>query len=562
MGEFLLIVVAVVVLWNIIKNKAEEKERERRSREAYEEEARLKEKYPDGYRFYKNRLDPSVRGHFQYGTRTAEEICSLRAKIIEQQREVDLQKKNNLQAYETFNAKQNEFNTLCVAIKMLKCTSFGNFQYSIPWKKSLTTGTPSINVRQLYLTGICFDQSLDYSHLQDNQKKINDLPKFKEGTYFWKDIVYEKINSFLCELAKKHSIGILLNYTIKDWSEEALKKQYEKISRDIPNTQIFNLFTNFNDLVKGIIPNEVNFLVVIDAYTENAELVQNCKELLKRENPPCILYFSLLKCYEKEEMEKAISAKIKYDEEKRIEEEIKQEEERLKRMHTTSELKCYFEVATRKWLKLENYNLPYFAPYYYYPTSCDWEANDDEWEVRNLVWNFKANPHNRLYGIEDRFKKDNADKKITKLISGCISTLIEKEYLHELTLVCLPASTAEVTNRRYEFFAKTVCEELGLQNAFEYVEVVEDGEAKHTGGIKHSKVRLDENFFKGKFIILFDDIITSGKTMVSYKQKLESLGAHVVGGLAIGKTRHEEQESNPIDNIESYAYDILNDLPF
>ena len=55
--------------------------------------------------------------------------------------------------------------------------------------------------------------------------------------------------------------------------------------------------------------------------------------------------------------------------------------------------------------------------------------------------------------------------------------------------------------------------------------------------------------FKDKYVILFDDVITSGRSMENFKRLLEGSGAKVIAGLSIGKTRHEREFSQPIDNI-------------
>ena len=40
-------------------------------------------------------------------------------------------------------------------------------------------------------------------------------------------------------------------------------------------------------------------------------------------------------------------------------------------------------------------------------------------------------------------------------------------------------------------------------------------------------------------MLLFDDIITKGNSMITFMRKMESLGANVIGGLCLGKTKHE-----------------------
>lgn len=76
-----------------------------------------------------------------------------------------------------------------------------------------------------------------------------------------------------------------------------------------------------------------------------------------------------------------------------------------------------------------------------------------------------------------------------------------------------------------------------MNNAFSFVHINNTVTPKHLGGEERPKVTFDKQYFEGKYVFLFDDIITSGKTMLLYKQKLESLGAIVVAGLSIGKTQ-------------------------
>lgn len=78
-----------------------------------------------------------------------------------------------------------------------------------------------------------------------------------------------------------------------------------------------------------------------------------------------------------------------------------------------------------------------------------------------------------------------------------------------------------------------------MDNAFEHIQVVEDATPKHLGGTGTPVLHFDENFFKGRYILLFDDVITKGNSMLRFKLKLEALGATVIAGVSIGKTTHE-----------------------
>lgn len=82
-----------------------------------------------------------------------------------------------------------------------------------------------------------------------------------------------------------------------------------------------------------------------------------------------------------------------------------------------------------------------------------------------------------------------------------------------------------------------------------YIDILNEGEAKHLGGVAQAQFSINSDYFKDKYVILFDDVITSGRSMENFKRLLEGSGAKVIAGLSIGKTRHEREFSQPIDNI-------------
>ena len=89
-----------------------------------------------------------------------------------------------------------------------------------------------------------------------------------------------------------------------------------------------------------------------------------------------------------------------------------------------------------------------------------------------------------------------------------------------------------------------------MTNAYSHISVVSEREERHLGGtgMNTGQLSFDEEFFKGKYVLLFDDIITRGDSMRTFKRKMEALGATVIGGLSLGKTKHERltQSYEPI----------------
>lgn len=125
-----------------------------------------------------------------------------------------------------------------------------------------------------------------------------------------------------------------------------------------------------------------------------------------------------------------------------------------------------------------------------------------------------------------------------------VATKIKERFgteCHEITFICIPASSKEKNEMRYKAFAAEVCRLTGCRNGFEAVEV--EGERlavhewRHGKGIRPTQtVRFDGNFFNGHKVLVFDDIITNGHSYAHFACKLEAFGALVIGGLFLART--------------------------
>ena len=243
------------------------------------------------------------------------------------------------------------------------------------------------------------------------------------------------------------------------------------------------------------------------------------------------------------------------EEQRKLEEKLlakqKREEQRI-RLQSTAK-----DVLVRKaksWNKLF-LNFYYTWLFYYYPTTCDFEAGPQEWDDRYTIWDFKNDPEKR---ISPKDHEDTLDDVIPKIIKRLNETFGE-EYVQFLTLVCIPASTKAKNVARYDEFSKRLCEETGMENGYEHTHVVRDGLSKnhpenHTGRSIQPVIEFDNDFFMGKNVLLFDDVVTKGGTMLRYKDVLKDKGATVIGGICLGKTKHE-----PPENLRYVPVDITYD---
>lgn len=218
-------------------------------------------------------------------------------------------------------------------------------------------------------------------------------------------------------------------------------------------------------------------------------------------------------------------------------ERVKEKEQQRK--SEFAELLPKLKSAVSLWDKLsDDFHINYL--YYYYPITCEFVATKEEWRHRRLTWNFKNDTDKNIDPSEHKAAVD----EVTSLIKQELIDSLGKELLQFITLVCVPASTSSNNYSRYYDFSRRICEETYMKNGFHHMYIMKDGMSKkhpdnHSGHSIQPVIKYEEDYFKGKYVLLFDDIVTKGETMLKYKSEMEKLGAIVIGGICLGKTRHE-----------------------
>ena len=292
----------------------------------------------------------------------------------------------------------------------------------------------------------------------------------------------------------------------------------------------------------------------IDKYKQEQELRQAAKRIQRENLKGFISIFGsvdvetcelslIIKIISSEKTIQVKNNELEEIERQRIEHErkLKEEEQRQQKIRN-------LKSCVSSWPQPSYSTLHCFSLYYYYPTTCGWDVDQRDWDIRNLIWNFKANPNKPQSSIEIALRHEQAMDKVIPLIKRVIQRYFG-DMADKLTLVCIPSSKRIVTERRYKDFSAKLCSLTGMSNGYDYVNVLSEGEAKHLGGSAQAKYTVDNSYFKNRFVILFDDVITSGRSMENFKHLLEQTGATVIAGLSIGKTKHEPQFSHPIDNV-------------
>lgn len=188
------------------------------------------------------------------------------------------------------------------------------------------------------------------------------------------------------------------------------------------------------------------------------------------------------------------------------------------------------------WPLLSN-KLRYYAIHTYYPMNCDFEATQQEWDVRKLIWNFKYDP-SKTTPLDHSKAMSDVLIVVKKILNETFGSFVS-----ELTFVCIPASNKEINKLRYEEFSNIICESLNMTNAYPFIHIEKGKTPKHLGGTDSSRYSFDENFFVGRNVVLFDDIITRGTSMINMMNDLAKVKANVICGISIGKTKHIRVEN-------------------
>lgn len=466
--------------------------------------------------------------------------------------------------------EQREFANRCRSLHDEALNGWGVYYYDLIIENpSFRTYPNKDNYRvwEHFCDSYCADSSLDYTYTpKQNRKYVEEIPKLKNLECYYKDSVYDKIVRYICLLRNEYGDLLVLfgdsamkGKKFNNYHFRYLKKKLEE------NSILYG-----SELINIKYPFLYKYVVVVEVISTNDHLKEQCMEIIEnfKSQTPHIVYISLEKEYDTQEMSSLIN-EIKSKKEEELREAKRKEQELQRKRQAEIERKQEIERKIKKekstlmqcvstWYEPRRSYVKCFSMYNYYPTTCDWDANDDEWWVRNLIWDFKANPNKpQPISMIMALHKRAADIIIENL-ARCLKYFFGNE-LSKLTFVCIPASKASITQRRYEDFSEQLCTILGMSNAYRHISVKQDGEAKHIGGTMQAKYVFDDEFFKGKYVLLFDDVITSGSSMETFKNRMERMGAFVVGGVSIGVTKHDRQDLNPIDRLKRYnaQYDII-----
>jgi predicted amidophosphoribosyltransferase len=170
----------------------------------------------------------------------------------------------------------------------------------------------------------------------------------------------------------------------------------------------------------------------------------------------------------------------------------------------------------------------YYYTMEYLPTR--YEASKSEWNNRHAVWNFKD-------GVCSSSVLNDLVEIINHIVSGRKSDYV----------ICfIPASTSSKTTNRFSSVARRLTERTGVQSTLSAITRTSDSEAGHIAGKSNNPTAdfcFNSSLFRGKKVILVDDVITRGRTFVQTADKLIANGASSVEGMFVAKTVNPDWNS-------------------
>ncbi|MGL5853923.1 MAG: hypothetical protein ACRCYA_01685 [Cetobacterium sp.] len=168
----------------------------------------------------------------------------------------------------------------------------------------------------------------------------------------------------------------------------------------------------------------------------------------------------------------------------------------------------------------------------YYPKR--YKINFLDKKLRKEIYNFKNGISFEKFLIEvrDWFIEEYGDYQLNRTI-----------------FLPIPASNKKINERRYREFCESLCKDLKIENGYKYISMKENNTPNHLkNGTKDKKYEfiLEKDKLRKRQIIVFDDILTSGKTFFSLASTLESLDCKIKLVLFLARTIKQE------DYIEEY----------
>lgn len=404
-----------------------------------------------------------------------------------------------------------------------KGCKFGVYKYDVTFPISHITGNPlrlSFTIWQHFLYVCYLGKDIE---IPDSLRYLSNNAIVSPH---YSDSEWDSILSQLMAIKEQFSnVCVLWGHTNTEIGKDTIINQCSYFRNKLSD---YGIAEYFHDTATSI-PDNSN-IVIVDLFTINSDIksyVPNLFSIICERNP-FVTYISVKKEYDVNEI-KAIVEETRNREAQEAER-IREELERVeKEKKFRLELPHRLVDCVKSW-ESSAFGLKYKYLVDYYPVNKYDNASEDMWDDRWTVWNFKNTP-----GKITSERHDEALEEIVPRVTGTLNKSFGT-LINYLTLVCVPASNSANHIARYEEFSEILCNKTGMDNSFDAIKITEDATPKHLGGTGSPVVSYNEDYFNGRFVVLFDDVITSGHSLHRMELTMEAMGATVVCAFTIGKT--------------------------
>ena len=260
--------------------------------------------------------------------------------IVKHRKRIEqIQKRYNVaSAFDKWIPTQKTFNSLVRDLRDEHAKNCGCYTYNIEFQKPLSSGKTSIDkisVWQIFPNSISpylkeFHSTLAFS-MQDN------IPEFKARSRFYNDFVYDRIIPYIHAISSDKSVLVVFNNnTSYQWSNETYNYHYRYLKSVLDNENIS--YFDMEDMQAIVNEFGYDIVFVFDFITVNTDLIFTTKMLIESFTIkiPNIVWYSMIKEYDNDEMKSLCEEAIKEAEKKKETEEknAKEEVEKASLLHS------------------------------------------------------------------------------------------------------------------------------------------------------------------------------------------------------------------------------------
>lgn len=255
--------------------------------------------------------------------------------IIKNQRRIEqIQKRYYVaSAFNDWCKKQSEFCTIARNLRDEFAKNCGCYTYDIEFERPLSNGK---SVSDMFKIWQIFVSSISPFYLEYQPESsvtlYKELSEFKDKTRYYFNSVYENAIPYIEALAKDKSIVVLFNnYTSYNWNIDTYNYHYNYLSSLLSKNSID--WIDVEKLNENLDDFDYDIAFVFDFITVNSDLKYISKNIIESfsKKVPVIVWYSMIKEYDKQESFNICKDAINAEAEKRkeIEEKAKKEKEQL-----------------------------------------------------------------------------------------------------------------------------------------------------------------------------------------------------------------------------------------